>query len=196
MPGRPEMLVATDPLVDADEVLDRLKRAVFRSRVRVGDFFSDFDPLRSGLVTEAKFRTALVECGAMPLTEREMQVRPPHSRVPRASRACPNALPPSSPTPRRWLNPRPAAAPQALAAKYAGPGGRVRHRALLADLESAFTSAGMERDPAANTADFTATLASTGVRLPAEMEAASDELIEQLKHEVRGWVPDGGGSSR
>eukprot|EP00962_Isochrysis_galbana_P033064 scaffold10996_cov90-Isochrysis_galbana.AAC.2 len=196
MPGRPEMLVATDPLVDADEVLDRLKRAVFRSRVRVGDFFSDFDPLRSGLVTEAKFRTALVECARPTAVCHGASRARPTAVCHGASRARPNALPPSSPIPRRWLNPRPAAAPQALAAKYAGPGGRVRHRALLADLESAFTSAGMERDPAANTADFTATLASTGVRLPAEMEAASDELIEQLKHEVRGWVPDGGGSSR
>jgi hypothetical protein len=77
------------------------------------------------------------------------------------------------------------AAPQALAAKYAGPKGRVHHRALLADLETAFTTAGMERDPASRTQDFTATLAPQGVELTAEMQAASDELIETLKHEVR-----------
>ena len=75
MPGRPEMLVATEPPVDPDEVLERMKKAIWRNRIRMADFFSDFDRLRTGYVSEAKFRTALVESNAIPLSEGEMQAR-------------------------------------------------------------------------------------------------------------------------
>ena len=45
--------------VDPFAVLKRIKEAVFRGRVRLHEFFSDFDPLRAGVVSTAKFRTAL-----------------------------------------------------------------------------------------------------------------------------------------
>ena len=59
---------------DAQTVIDALKKAVFRGRIRLTEFFSDFDPLRTGYMSSAKFRTALVASGAMPLNERQMQV--------------------------------------------------------------------------------------------------------------------------
>ena len=77
MPGRSERLAAaeyTDGAQDAQAVVDALKKAVFRGRIRMTEFFSDFDPLRQGVMSCHKFRTALVACGAMPFTERQMQV--------------------------------------------------------------------------------------------------------------------------
>lgn len=75
MPGRPDMLAAVEAPADADEVMGRLKRAVFKSRCRVDDFFTDFDPLRTGFVTQHKFRIALMESGAMAINDKEMTVR-------------------------------------------------------------------------------------------------------------------------
>lgn len=77
MPGRAEriqMAEYTDKNEDAQSVIDALKKAVFRGRIRLTEFFSDFDPLRTGYVSSAKFRTALGASGAMPLNERQMQV--------------------------------------------------------------------------------------------------------------------------
>lgn len=64
----------TDVTQDAQTVVDLLKKAVFRGRIRMTEFFSDFDPLRTGYMSAGKFRTALVASGAMPLNERQMQV--------------------------------------------------------------------------------------------------------------------------
>ena len=64
----------TDKNEDAQTVIDALKKAVFRGRIRLTEFFSDFDPLRTGYMSSAKFRTALMASGAMPLNERQMQV--------------------------------------------------------------------------------------------------------------------------
>jgi hypothetical protein len=77
MPGRAERLQMaqyTDKAEDADTVIHALKKAVFRGRIRMTEFFSDFDPLRTGYMSAGKFRTALEACGAMPLNERQMQV--------------------------------------------------------------------------------------------------------------------------
>ena len=77
MPGRAERLSMaeyTDVTQDAQTVVELLKKAVFRGRIRMTEFFSDFDPLRTGYMSAGKFRTALVASGAMPLNERQMQV--------------------------------------------------------------------------------------------------------------------------
>jgi len=60
-PGRPEMLatVGAASAAPIDNLLHHIKMAVFKGRVRLNDFFKDFDPLRSGLVCEAKFRSAM-----------------------------------------------------------------------------------------------------------------------------------------
>ena len=55
--------LASAVVVDAETLIERLKADVFRGRLRLREFFKDFDPLRAGVVTEAKFRTALDESG-------------------------------------------------------------------------------------------------------------------------------------
>lgn len=74
--GRSEMLEAVEMSqpCDAAELVERLKTALFKNRIRIADFFVNFDPLRTGTVTEAKLRTAMQIANVMPLTEREMQV--------------------------------------------------------------------------------------------------------------------------
>ncbi len=73
-PGRSEMLgtlsAATE--VNVGALLERIKKDVFRNRIRLREFFKDFDPLRSGIVTEAKFRTAFAESG-LAMTDPEMK---------------------------------------------------------------------------------------------------------------------------
>ncbi|KAL1495722.1 hypothetical protein AB1Y20_016585 [Prymnesium parvum] len=72
-PGRPEMLgtVASLKAPDASQILDCVRRDVFRGRVRLGEFFADFDPLRCGFVSEPKFRTAMEGAG-LRLSEPEL----------------------------------------------------------------------------------------------------------------------------
>ena len=64
-PGRSEMLGTANAAksVDTRDVVDSIRKAVFRGRIRLHEFFADFDPLRSGLVSESKFRTALDASG-------------------------------------------------------------------------------------------------------------------------------------
>lgn len=42
-----------------NEVIDKIKNVVKINRVRLQEFFNDFDTLRKGVVTKAKFRTAI-----------------------------------------------------------------------------------------------------------------------------------------
>ena len=74
-PGRSEMLGTLATMaaseVSIDDLMARLKADVFRGRIRLREFFRDFDPLRAGVVTEAKFRTALDESG-LKLNDPEM----------------------------------------------------------------------------------------------------------------------------
>lgn len=77
IPGRPEMLAAadyTDAAIDAQTIVEAMKKAVFRNRIRMTEFFQDFDPLRTGVISSHKFRTALVASNAIPLSEKEMQL--------------------------------------------------------------------------------------------------------------------------
>ena len=41
------------------DVLDKIKNTVKINRIRLQEFFTDFDSLRKGIVSKAKFRTAL-----------------------------------------------------------------------------------------------------------------------------------------
>lgn len=41
------------------DVMDKIKHTVKINRIRLNEFFSDFDPLRKGICTKAKFRSAL-----------------------------------------------------------------------------------------------------------------------------------------
>ena len=69
--------VASRPKLTADQlewnrILPRLQSWAYKRRVRVYDFFENFDHLRHGTVTQQKFRTVVGEID-MPLTEDEMQ---------------------------------------------------------------------------------------------------------------------------
>ena len=72
-PGRSDMLGTLDAAtyVDVHNLIARLSADVFRSRLRLREFFKDFDPLRAGVVTQAKFRTAL-DASGLKLTDPEL----------------------------------------------------------------------------------------------------------------------------
>lgn len=44
---------------DLDDVIARIRLFCKQQRIRVGEFFRDFDKLRSGYITEAQFRIGL-----------------------------------------------------------------------------------------------------------------------------------------
>lgn len=44
---------------DVEDVLARLRQACKEQRIRIAEFFRDFDKLRSGYITEAQFRIGL-----------------------------------------------------------------------------------------------------------------------------------------
>lgn len=44
---------------DIDDVLARIRRDCMEQRIRIGEFFRDFDKLRKGYITEAQFRIGL-----------------------------------------------------------------------------------------------------------------------------------------
>jgi Ca2+-binding EF-hand superfamily protein len=45
--------------IDVGDILDKIKHIVKINRIRLQEFFNDFDTLRKGIVSRAKFRTAL-----------------------------------------------------------------------------------------------------------------------------------------
>ena len=95
IPGRAQMLdeMQGQATVDFEALLTRMKSAVFTSRTRVKDFFVDFDQLRSGCVSQAKFRTALQAANVTALSEAELQqltARYAHPDL--ADRVCYSAL--------------------------------------------------------------------------------------------------------
>jgi hypothetical protein len=44
---------------DVDDVIARIRTSCKQQRIRIGEFFRDFDKLRSGYITEAQFRIGL-----------------------------------------------------------------------------------------------------------------------------------------
>lgn len=44
---------------DLDDVIARIRQSCKQQRIRIGEFFRDFDKLRSGFITEAQFRIGL-----------------------------------------------------------------------------------------------------------------------------------------
>ena len=44
---------------DVDDVIARIRKRCKEERLRIGEFFRDFDKLRSGYITEAQFRIGL-----------------------------------------------------------------------------------------------------------------------------------------
>ena len=62
---------ANTPPVSLSTLMDRVMQHLLLRRVRLSDFFRDFDPLRSGIVSDEKFAAALAVAG-FKLTEAEL----------------------------------------------------------------------------------------------------------------------------
>ena len=45
-----------DPVVDVNELMGRIQEYVSAHRIRACEYFQDFDPLRSGLISITRFR--------------------------------------------------------------------------------------------------------------------------------------------
>jgi len=86
-PGRSDMIgtLSAATAVSVHELMTRLQQDIFRRSIRMREFFRDFDPLRAGVVTEAKFRTALDESG-LALSDPEMKALAVHFADPTDSK--------------------------------------------------------------------------------------------------------------
>ena len=58
--------------VDVDELVARIRHHVLINRIRVEEFFQDFDPLRHGSIIESRFRMGLNAMGQKDLSETEV----------------------------------------------------------------------------------------------------------------------------
>lgn len=59
--------------MDLSALEDRIRTVTFQKRIRINEFFKDFDPLRSGYVSQPQFRRCLNMCGVN-LTNVEAQL--------------------------------------------------------------------------------------------------------------------------
>jgi hypothetical protein len=64
-----------------DDLLQKIRDAVKRHRIRLGEFFQDHDPLRKGTIEATKFRTTLY-AQKIQLTKEEYQLLEDHFRCP------------------------------------------------------------------------------------------------------------------
>jgi len=55
--------------VDVDELLKRIRHHVLVNRIRIEEFFQDFDPLRHGSIPTSRFRMGLSAMGQQHLSE-------------------------------------------------------------------------------------------------------------------------------
>lgn len=60
--------------VDRQELIDRIKHYVLVNRLRVEEFFQDFDPLRHGSISRPQFRRCLSLMGQPNLTDEQFEV--------------------------------------------------------------------------------------------------------------------------
>lgn len=58
--------------VDVDELLGRIRHHVLVNRIRVEEFFQDFDPLRHGSIPTSRFRMGLSAMGQQHLAEAQI----------------------------------------------------------------------------------------------------------------------------
>ena len=57
---------------DIDDVLARIRQASMQQRIRISEFFRDFDRLRSGFITAPQFRIGL-NMAKVPISQQEFQ---------------------------------------------------------------------------------------------------------------------------
>ena len=67
---------------DVDDVLARLRQACKEQRIRIAEFFRDFDKLRSGYITEAQFRIGL-NMSKITLSNNEFRQLADHFQAPK-----------------------------------------------------------------------------------------------------------------
>ncbi|XP_073251609.1 uncharacterized protein [Porites lutea] len=60
--------------VDRQELIDRVKHYVLVNRLRVEEYFQDFDPLRHGSISRSQFRRCLSSMGQPNLTDEQFEV--------------------------------------------------------------------------------------------------------------------------
>ena len=58
--------------VDVDELINRIRHHVLVNRIRVEEFFQDFDPLRHGSIGTSRFRMGLSAMGQQHLQEAQI----------------------------------------------------------------------------------------------------------------------------
>jgi len=58
-PREPKSEVVRNTPEDVEDVCARIRQVCAQKRVRIGEFFRDFDKLRSGNITNAQFRIGL-----------------------------------------------------------------------------------------------------------------------------------------
>merc|ERR1711981_902444 len=68
---------------DLDDVIARIRTSCSQQRIRVGEFFRDFDKLRSGYITAAQFRIGL-NMGKLNISNTEFKMLCEHFKAPKA----------------------------------------------------------------------------------------------------------------
>ncbi|KAL9961377.1 hypothetical protein ACROYT_G030301 [Oculina patagonica] len=69
--------------VDRQELIDRIKHYVLVNRLRVEEYFQDFDPLRHGSISRSQFRRCLSSMGQPNLTDEQFEVLAQYYRDPK-----------------------------------------------------------------------------------------------------------------
>lgn len=72
-------LTVDSSIPEAQKAMEKVKSAVFQQRIRLKEFFVDFDRLRSGLITQAQFKSGLSAAG-ISLTAHELDELTHHWR--------------------------------------------------------------------------------------------------------------------
>lgn len=67
---------------DVDDVLARIRAKCAQQRIRIAEFFRDFDRLRSGYITAAQFRIGLT-MSKVPVSQSEFQMLCQHYKAPK-----------------------------------------------------------------------------------------------------------------
>jgi len=67
-----ECEVKDDEEVDVQQLMERLRHLVLVNRIRVQQFFADFDPLRSGTISRAQFERGLDYMGLSGLDQHHL----------------------------------------------------------------------------------------------------------------------------
>ena len=69
--------------IDVEDVCARIRRECSQKRIRIGEFFRDFDKLRSGFITNAQFRIGL-NLGKIQISHEEFKLLTDYFKAPKA----------------------------------------------------------------------------------------------------------------